>query len=257
MAIVQPYPNSNNGFDENAKKYMCCCGCMHSRLAVQIFVVLELVVYLGMLGFLVYQIISWGGEIPPVGIISLAVNAIYITCIVLALYGIQAEHPCCLVPYAVLQALALLGSVGYFVVLVIGLINIGVYYCSYDYYSNSRSCFLNTWSMILISMMLIMFVFKVWILVVVARCHTYLRAKQCGYQGQISPVVAYETPQVYNYPANQQYGRPPPFQGPPMQQQPDGSQRNNYFPGDKNDPPFDPPPAYLVNNEPQYASYIG
>lgn len=175
MTVVQRIPIQTM-FDENAKKYMCFYGCMH---------------YLGVLGVLVYKIIYLGGEIPLLVIICLAVNMVYVASIVLALYGIQAEDPCCLLPYAVLQAIVFLGGLSNSIVLIVNLVTAGFDVCGQEDFH--ESCYFNTLRMIVISSQLITFVFKVWILIVIARYYKYLRAKHFGYRSQIKQVEAYQT----------------------------------------------------------------
>lgn len=109
---VTSFQNQNGGFDEESQIYMCCCGCIHSRIGALIFAVIDLIINLIILGVLVSLIYDdvYGHETYFIVIIALFLLLLFAS-ISLTIYGIKVQRPLFLIPYAVMQSFNVLSGV--------------------------------------------------------------------------------------------------------------------------------------------------
>lgn len=207
---VQPFPNSSDNFNKDAAKFKCCCGCMHSRVATMIMTILEIVSYMGFSIFFIYLMYYWPLLVAGV---ALGSTLFHLLIMAMALYGAAKEKsPCFLIPYAVLQTLAILAcacwAILWSVILLIATNkgreaifterHIGYYrndslssyfnYSSmsqYEYNAEMKSedvdyvkrSVVYSW-LIEVLPTVIIFIYKMWSLIVVSKCCHYLRLKR-------------------------------------------------------------------------------
>lgn len=176
---VQPYPTSTVNFNENAHKFMCCCGCMHSRMATLVLSILEIIFFMVAAGFSVYLITKSRCPFTLSGSM-LATFLVHIIIISTAIYGANKEKsPSYLIPHVILQSLSIVGIIAFIVYYAVFTFTINIqkqqaidfvimYYI--------KTVTLTNFVVILTSFLLAL-VFKIWSLVVISKCCNYLRAK--------------------------------------------------------------------------------
>lgn len=166
--FVPSYKNSNNGLDEGAPMFMCCCGCIHTRLAVNILAILELVAYVILACYCIKILVS-NEYLYMEAAISLAVAIIHIIIISFAVYGVSKEKPTFINLYANLQMLVILAStysilyfsIFYFVIIITK--------CDAGLWAD--------WAMYVIPS-LVTLIYKIWSLVIIFKCCNYMKMKR-------------------------------------------------------------------------------
>lgn len=110
---VTSFPNPNGGFNEESQMYMCCCGCVHSRIGALILAVIDLIINLiaiGILISLIYDDVD-GHTQSYFFIITALFLSLLSASIGLTIHGIKVQSPFLLTPYAVMQLFNVAGGI--------------------------------------------------------------------------------------------------------------------------------------------------